>query len=125
MAGVAAQEMQPQQAVQIEQLKAKVDSLSERLLANEQQQRIRPAAEDAIWNVGVNWEPLKIADLALAYERDEVDNGSLSTSSGRSAGPPGARTATSGCSASSAGSAAAHAHAAEDGNCHRTDNSRL
>ncbi|MDE2488959.1 MAG: hypothetical protein KGO51_16325 [Alphaproteobacteria bacterium] len=38
--------------------------------------------KDNYFNVGVNWEPAKIVDLALVYKRDKVDNGLFSTSNG-------------------------------------------
>jgi len=34
------------------------------------------------YNVGVQWEPVKIVDLALVYKHDSVDNGLLSTQNG-------------------------------------------
>lgn len=34
------------------------------------------------YNVGVQWEPVKIVDLALVYKRDSVANGLLSTQNG-------------------------------------------
>jgi hypothetical protein len=34
------------------------------------------------YNVGIQWEPVKIVDLALVYKRDSVDNGLLSTQNG-------------------------------------------
>lgn len=43
---------------------------------------INPPLKDGYFNVGVNWEPVKIVDLALVYKRDQVDNGVLSTSNG-------------------------------------------
>jgi hypothetical protein len=49
----------------------------------------RPREKDAYWNVGVNWEPVKIIDLALVYKRDKVDNGSLATSNGTIGGTDG------------------------------------
>ncbi|THD79381.1 MAG: hypothetical protein E7812_09935 [Phenylobacterium sp.] len=42
----------------------------------------KPSEKDAYWNIGLNWEPVKIVDLALVYKRDKIDNGSLSTSNG-------------------------------------------
>ncbi len=41
-----------------------------------------PNLKDHYYNVGVQWEPVKIVDLALVYKRDNVDNGLLSTQNG-------------------------------------------
>ncbi|HXI87194.1 MAG TPA: hypothetical protein VNH64_07030 [Parvularculaceae bacterium] len=41
-----------------------------------------PALKDNYFNVGVQWEPTKIVDLALVYKRDKADNGFISTSNG-------------------------------------------
>ncbi len=38
--------------------------------------------KDEYFNFGLNYEPVKIVDLALVYKRDKVDNGSLSTGNG-------------------------------------------
>jgi hypothetical protein len=38
--------------------------------------------DDNYFNLGVNWEPVKIVDLALVYKRDKIDDGLLSTSNG-------------------------------------------
>jgi hypothetical protein len=38
--------------------------------------------KDNYFNFGLNYEPVKIVDLALVYKRDKVDNGTLSTSNG-------------------------------------------
>ena len=38
--------------------------------------------KDGYFNIGVNYEPVKIVDLALVYKRDQVDSGLLSTSNG-------------------------------------------
>jgi type II secretory pathway pseudopilin PulG len=38
--------------------------------------------KDGYFNFGVNYEPVKIVDLALVYKRDQIDNGALSTSNG-------------------------------------------
>jgi hypothetical protein len=43
---------------------------------------IKPALKDGYWNIGLNWEPVKIVDLALVYKHDNVENGTLSTSNG-------------------------------------------
>jgi hypothetical protein len=37
---------------------------------------------DHYFNVGLQWEPVKIVDLSLIYKREAVDNGSLSTQNG-------------------------------------------
>jgi hypothetical protein len=42
----------------------------------------KPGEKDAYWNIGLNWEPVKVVDLALVYKHDKIDNGSLSTSNG-------------------------------------------
>ena len=41
-----------------------------------------PALRDNYFNVGVQWEPVKIVDLALVYKRETVKNGALSTQNG-------------------------------------------
>ena len=38
--------------------------------------------KDGYYNIGINYEPTKIVDLALVYKRDEVEHGSLSTGNG-------------------------------------------
>lgn len=43
---------------------------------------INPGLKDHYFNIGLNYEPVKIVDLALVYKRDAVDNGVLSTSNG-------------------------------------------
>jgi len=43
---------------------------------------LKPGEKDHYWNIGLNWEPTKIVDLALVYKRDKVDNGLLATSNG-------------------------------------------
>lgn len=43
---------------------------------------LKPSEKDNYFNVGLNWEPIKIVDLALVYKRDKVDNGLFSTSNG-------------------------------------------
>ena len=40
------------------------------------------AKSDAYFNIGLNYEPVKIVDLALVYKRDEVDHGTLATGNG-------------------------------------------
>jgi hypothetical protein len=41
-----------------------------------------PSKKDNYFNIGINYEPTKIVDLALVYKRDKIDNGLLSTSNG-------------------------------------------
>jgi gas vesicle protein len=43
---------------------------------------LKTSEKDNYFNIGVNWEPVKIVDLALVYKRDKVDNGLFSTSNG-------------------------------------------
>jgi len=43
---------------------------------------LKPSEKDNYYNLGLNWEPIKIVDLALVYKRDKVDNGLFSTSNG-------------------------------------------
>lgn len=43
--------------------------------------------KDQYYNVGIQWEPVKIVDLALVYKRDTADNGTISTSNGTIGGP--------------------------------------
>lgn len=38
-----------------------------------------PDADDNYFNVGLQWEPTKIVDLALVYKRDEAKHGTFST----------------------------------------------
>jgi hypothetical protein len=42
----------------------------------------RPSEKDNYFNIGLNWEPVKIVDLALVYKHDKAENGALSTSNG-------------------------------------------
>jgi nucleoid-associated protein YgaU len=51
-----------------------------------------PELKDHYYNVGLQWEPVKIVDLAVVYKRDSVDNGTLSTTNGTIGGanPSGA-----------------------------------
>jgi hypothetical protein len=42
----------------------------------------KSSEKDNYFNLGLNWEPVKIVDLALVYKRDKMDNGLLSTSNG-------------------------------------------
>ena len=41
-----------------------------------------PKKRDAYYNLGLTWEPTQIVDLSLVYKRDNVENGTLSTSNG-------------------------------------------
>jgi len=43
---------------------------------------LKSSETDNYYNLGLNWEPIKIVDLALVYKRDKVDNGLFSTSNG-------------------------------------------
>lgn len=43
---------------------------------------LTPSEKDNYFNIGLNYEPVKIVDLALVYKRDAVDNGLLSTGNG-------------------------------------------
>ena len=43
---------------------------------------LKPSEKDNYYNIGVNWEPIKIVDLALVYKHDKVDNGLFATSNG-------------------------------------------
>jgi hypothetical protein len=43
---------------------------------------INPRMRDTYYNLGINWEPVKIVDLALVYKHDDVQHGSLSTGNG-------------------------------------------
>ena len=45
-------------------------------------QTTNPTTEDNYFNVGVQYEPVKIVDFALVYKRDKVDNGTVSTQNG-------------------------------------------
>ncbi|SDD42491.1 hypothetical protein SAMN05444678_11346 [Sphingomonas sp. YR710] len=38
--------------------------------------------KDDYFNVGIQWEPVKIVDLALVYKRDVANNGTISTQNG-------------------------------------------
>jgi hypothetical protein len=38
--------------------------------------------KDQYYNIGIQWEPVKIVDLALVYKRDNVNNGTFSTQNG-------------------------------------------
>jgi hypothetical protein len=41
-----------------------------------------PTVKDHYFNVGVQYSPAKIVDLALVYKRDKADNGSIATQNG-------------------------------------------
>ena len=45
--------------------------------------------KDNYFNVGIQYEPVKIVDLSLVYKRDKIDNGSLSTGNGTIGGSVG------------------------------------
>jgi hypothetical protein len=39
-----------------------------------------PTLKNDYFNVGVQYEPVRIVDLALVYKRDAIDNGAFTTS---------------------------------------------
>ncbi|MBS0254265.1 MAG: hypothetical protein JSS36_03385 [Proteobacteria bacterium] len=41
-----------------------------------------PSVNDNYFNIGLQWEPVKIVDLALVYKREIVNNGAISTQNG-------------------------------------------
>ena len=43
---------------------------------------LHPSEKDNYFNMGINWEPVKIVDLALVYKHEKVVNGILSTGNG-------------------------------------------
>jgi hypothetical protein len=43
---------------------------------------LNPSARETYYNLGLNWEPTKIVDLALVFKHDQVEHGSLSTGNG-------------------------------------------
>jgi hypothetical protein len=45
-------------------------------------QNLNSNTKDHYYNVGIQYEPTKIVDLALVYKRDSVDNGLVSTQNG-------------------------------------------
>ena len=45
-------------------------------------QNLNSNTKDHYYNVGIQYEPTKIVDLALVYKRDSVDNGLVSTTNG-------------------------------------------
>jgi len=38
--------------------------------------------KDGYYNMGIQWEPVKIVDLALVYKHEKVQNGTLGTQNG-------------------------------------------
>jgi hypothetical protein len=48
-----------------------------------------PTVKDNYFNFGVQYQPVRIVDLALVYKRDKVDNGTLSTGNGTIGGSVG------------------------------------
>lgn len=45
-------------------------------------QDLAPQIKDHYYNAGIQWEPVKIVDLALVYKHDRADNGAVSTTNG-------------------------------------------
>jgi hypothetical protein len=43
---------------------------------------LNPTVKDRYFNVGIQWEPIKIVDLAFVYKRDRARNGAIGTSNG-------------------------------------------
>jgi hypothetical protein len=43
---------------------------------------LAPTKKDGYFNIGLQYEPVKIVDLSLVYKRDKVENGTLSTGNG-------------------------------------------
>ena len=52
--------------------------------------------KDEYYNVGIQWEPVKIVDLALVYKRERVRNGTIGTSNGTIGGANPAGSLTGG-----------------------------
>ena len=48
-----------------------------------------PARDEGYYNIGINWEPVKIIDFALVYKHDRVDHGVLNTGNGLIGGSRG------------------------------------
>jgi hypothetical protein len=46
-----------------------------------------PTVKDHYYNVGVQWEPVKIVDLALVYKHDRANDGAIGTSNGTIGAP--------------------------------------
>jgi hypothetical protein len=65
-----------------------------------------PAVSDNYFNIGLQWEPVKIVDIALVYKRETVNNGAISTQNG-----------TIGCSGSATASSFASAGALAAATC--------
>ena len=57
-----------------------------------------PAVADNYFNIGLQWEPVKIVDIALVYKRETVSNGAIATANG-TIGCAGSATASSFASA--------------------------
>lgn len=55
-----------------------------------------PELKDDYFNVGLQWEPVKIVDLALVYKRDKVKNGTFGTQNGTIGGANAAGLLTGG-----------------------------
>lgn len=43
---------------------------------------VAPNKKDNYWNLGLQYEPVKIVDLSIVYKRDKVENGALLTGNG-------------------------------------------
>ncbi len=56
----------------------------------------QPNLKDDYYNIGIQWEPVKIVDLALVYKRDRVENGAFSTQNGTLGGANPAGTLSGG-----------------------------
>ena len=54
---------------------------------------IAPSLTDNYFNLGIQWEPVKIVDIALVYKRDVAQNGAINTINGI-IGAPGGRSGT-------------------------------
>lgn len=52
--------------------------------------------KDDYYNMGIQWEPVKIVDLALVYKHERVQNGTLGTQNGTIGGPNPAGTLVGG-----------------------------
>ena len=65
-----------------------------------------PSVSDNYFNIGLQWEPVKIVDIALVYKRETVNNGAISTQNG-----------TIGCSGSATASSFATAGALAAATC--------
>lgn len=64
--------------------------------------RVKPAKltndnlRDEYYNVGIQWEPVKIVDLAIVYKHEKVSNGTFGTQNGTIGGPNPAGALTGG-----------------------------